>query len=406
MTAAAIKPVSSLGLILLLATAMLLNYVDRGTVSIAAPLMMKDLDLSATQVGIAVSAFFWIYAPIQVLIGWLCDRLCVYRLFATGMAICAVSTALTGLVGGLVSLVALRVLLGIGESVAFPGCSKIIARNVPPSRRGIANSAVAAALATGPGVGTLAGGLIMAAYGWRAIFFVFAIVTLLWLIPWRKVSRTFISNGNAEGSTPFPLSRVVGVRALWAMSFGHFLGNIMLYFVMTWLPLYLVQARGLSITEMTLLATSVYVAQAISALIVGWWSDRLVAHGRDEGTIRKIFVVVGFTGVAAATLVTAYAATLPLLLACLIGLGAFQGFNGGNIFAIAQIFAGPRATGTWVGVQNSISNMAGIVGPVATGLIIDRAGGFTSAFVFTAAIGAIGAIWWCFALPKVRQIDI
>lgn len=391
-------------LILLLAATMLLNYVDRGTLSTAAPLMMGDLGLSATQFGLAASAFFWVYAPVQVLVGWLCDRLNVFRLFAIAMAICAVTTGAMGLATGVASLIFLRILLGLGESVAFPGSSKIIARYVPKDHRGIANSAVAAALAVGPGLGTLVGGMIMAVFGWRVMFMVFAALTLCWLAPWFGVTGKFAPAGNLSPEPQIRMGQLLRLSPLWAMSIGHFIGNLTLYFVMTWLPLYLVQVRGMSIVEMMLLTSAAYAAQAASALIVGWWSDRMVRSGSHEGRVRKAFVVIGHAGVAAATLGIAYASTLPMLIACMIAVGAFQGLNGPNIFALAQIFAGPRAAGSWVGVQNAIANVAGMVGPVATGLIIDRAGGFDSAFVVTAAIGILGVVWWFFAVPRAEQI--
>src|SRR3982751_1032680 len=91
-----------------------------------------------------------------------------------------------GLAGGFASLLVLRVMLGVGESISFPGSSKIIARHVPAERRGVANAAVAAGIAIGPAVGTLAGGLILAQWGWRAIFITFGIATLIWLLPWRQ----------------------------------------------------------------------------------------------------------------------------------------------------------------------------------------------------------------------------
>src|SRR3954452_1759093 len=140
--------------VVVVAAAIFLNYIDRGAIGIAAPLMKSELGLSATRFGVAVSAFFWVYAPIQLLIGRMCDRLPVYRVYGAGVALWAASTMLTGFVGGMVSLVCLRVLLGIGESVAFPGSSKMIARHVPPERRGMANAAVGAALAIGPAAGT------------------------------------------------------------------------------------------------------------------------------------------------------------------------------------------------------------------------------------------------------------
>ena len=172
-------------LVFLLGAAVFLNYVDRGAIGIAAPKMKDELGLSAETYGLVFSAFFWIYAPVQFFAGWLCDRFSVYKLMAGGILLWAASTFLMGFAGGFASLLVLRIMLGIGESISFPGSSKIIARHVPPERRGIANAAVAAGIAIGPAVGTLAGGLILGQWGWRAIFFVFGVATLLWLLPWQ-----------------------------------------------------------------------------------------------------------------------------------------------------------------------------------------------------------------------------
>src|SRR3954467_5414399 len=176
-------------LVLLLGAAAFLNYVDRGAIGIAAPLMKSELALSDEAYGLAFSAFFWIYAPVQFFAGWLCDRFSVYKLMAAGILLWAASTLLMGLAGGFASLLVLRVMLGVGESISFPGSSKIIARHVPAERRGVANAAIASGLALGPAAGTLAGGLILQSWGWRAIFLAFGLVTLLWLIPWRATVR-------------------------------------------------------------------------------------------------------------------------------------------------------------------------------------------------------------------------
>ncbi len=127
-------------LVIMLGAAVFLNYVDRGAIAVAAPLMKGELGLSATEFGTAVSAFFWIYAPVQLVVGWLCDRFSVYRLMAWGVIVWAASTLLMGFVGGFVSLLVLRVILGVGESVVFPASGKIIARHVPPEGRGLANA--------------------------------------------------------------------------------------------------------------------------------------------------------------------------------------------------------------------------------------------------------------------------
>src|SRR6476620_4007308 len=145
-TAARMEPAAprraGAALVLLLGAAIFLNYVDRGAIAVAAPLMKGELGLSATAFGLAVSAFFWVYAPVQLFVGWLCDRFSVYRLMAGGIMLWAGSTLLIGFAGGFLSLLVLRVMLGVGESIAFPGSSKIIGEQVPAERRGIANAVV------------------------------------------------------------------------------------------------------------------------------------------------------------------------------------------------------------------------------------------------------------------------
>ena len=114
-------------LVLLLGAAIFLNYVDRGAVGIAAPRMQGDLGLSDEAYGVVFSAFFWVYGPVQIFVGWLCDRFNVYRLTAIGLLVWAASTLVMGFAGGFVSLLVLRVMLGVGESISFPASSKIIA---------------------------------------------------------------------------------------------------------------------------------------------------------------------------------------------------------------------------------------------------------------------------------------
>ena len=398
--------VPTLSLILLVATAIFLNYVDRGTVAVAAPLLKAELGLTATGFGLAVSAFFWIYAPIQLAVGWLCDRFSVYRLLAGGLALWALSTLAMGFVGSLAGLVVLRLLLGVGESIAFPGSSKIICRHVPPARRGIANAAVAAGIALGPALGTLAGGLITAHYGWRPMFVLFGLATLLWLAPWSVVVRALppeTVHGAGEG---FQVSRLVRTRALWTTSFGHFAVNYGFYFLLAWLPLYLVQQRGFSLETMTVLATSVYAAQAASALLLGWACDRRVAAGCDQGADCRLLIIGGIALLGIAILGIALATDDRVLVAFLLLAGIGAGPCSTNLYAVAQIFSGPRAAGTYVGVQNAVGNVAGIVGPIVTGIIVDRTGSFLNAFFVAAAVCAAGALCWAFLVPRVAPLDL
>ncbi len=403
-TATVAAPIFSL--VLLITVAIFLNYIDRGAIGIAAPLMKNELGLSATRFGVAVSAFFWVYAPIQLLIGRMCDRLPVYRVYGAGVALWAASTLLTSFIGGLVSLLCLRVLLGIGESVAFPGSSKMIARHVPRERRGLANAGVGAALAIGPAMGTLAGGLITASYGWRAMFLVFGLLTFLWLIPWTAVIRRLNPTRDRWNEDCAPMANVTRHFSLWAMAVGHFTNTYGFYFLLTWLPLFLVQQRGFSIVQMSYLATLSYVAQGVSALVLGWISDRLCAAGRSERAIRRGMLVVCHLIFAVSIVGVLLGGTGIWLAAWLVVAGIGNGAGALNMYAIAQMFAGPRASGTWVGVQNGLGNLSGIVQPILAGVIIDWTGSYAGAFWLAAGVSAFGALWWAFVLPEIGQIEL
>ena len=393
-------------LVILLGAAVFLNYVDRGAIAIAAPKMKGELGLSATAFGTAVSAFFWIYAPVQFFVGWLCDRFSVYRMLALGVAIWAASTLLMGFVGGFLSLLVLRVMLGVGESIIFPGSSKVIARHIPPDQRGMANAWCAVGLSLGPAAGTLAGGLILASYGWRAIFIAFGLVTLLWLLPWRNTVRTLAPAAEDNAAAPVSVGKLLRLWSLWSTGIGHATTNFGFYFLLAFTPLYLVQQRGLSIGEMTLLTTLGYAAQGAASLAVGAWSDRWTQSGRSEGSVRRAMLVGGqlVTGLAmiAIPMADSSLAIGALLVVTGMGTACFPT----NLYAVGQMFAGPKAAGTWVGIQNGLGNIpSGIAGPILFGIVIDRSG-YDSAFALAAAVSAFGALWWAFAVPRIAQVKL
>jgi len=138
-----------IGVLILLWLSVFLNYIDRSNLSIAAPLLKGELGLSATQLGVLLSAFFWTYACLQIPAGWLVDRFEVKWIFAGGFLIWSAATAVTGVLHSFAALLAVRVVLGMGESVAYPSYSKIIANHFPVERRGFANSIVASGLCFG-----------------------------------------------------------------------------------------------------------------------------------------------------------------------------------------------------------------------------------------------------------------
>src|SRR5580692_13225155 len=174
-----------IGVLVLLFFSVFINYVDRGNLSIAAPQLKDEFGLSASQLGILLSSFFWTYTSFQIVSGWLVDRFDVNWVLAGGFFVWTMATAATGLVHGFQMLLVMRLILGVGESVAFPSYSKILAKHFPESLRGRANSFIASGIAGGPAFGIFFGAMLIGRYGWRPFFIGLGLFSLLWLPPWK-----------------------------------------------------------------------------------------------------------------------------------------------------------------------------------------------------------------------------
>lgn len=390
-------------IVLLLAAAIFINYFDRGNLATASPLLKDELHLSNSEMGILFSAFFWSYAPLQPLAGWIAQRFDVRHVLAGGLALWALATTLTGFSTSFAMVLALRVLLGIGESVAYPCNAKLLAQRATAQQRGRANGFVAVGQALGPTCGTLAGGLVLAQFGWRATFIVFGLLSLLWLIPWRSATRDGAAAGSLEGAHPVSYHALLRERALWGTGIGHFCGNYAYYFMLTWLPLLLVKTYGFSVTQMAIIGACVYALHALSAAVTGWLGDRRIARGADPHDTWKPVIVIGMCGVAGAMALCAIAEAT-VCVALLLIAGVFFGLQSPSLGAISQTLGGPRAAGQWMGVQNFIANMAGVLAPLITGLVVDRTGEFFWAFAIAAAVTLAGAFAFGIIIRRVEPV--
>lgn len=399
------KNPSGARLVLLVTAAVFINYIDRGNLATAAPMMQNELHLSASQLGILLSAFYYGYVVCMPAMGWLAERYGAKRVLAAGVTIWSVATLTTGFAGSFVTLLALRVLLGIGESVAFPCASKLLAHAVEVSRLGVANGILSFGYLLGPAVGTLLGGYLMTVFGWRPVFMVFGAVSLLWLWPWSRVgiSPPAAPKQLAVDSQPsFP--QLLRRRELWGASLGHFASNYGYYFIVSWLPFYLIKSRGFSMGSMVAIASWAYLFNALSALAMGWLADRWIGAGRSPTMVYK--------GIMAANHVAGIACMIGMVMlpaaGSIVALFVFEIVSGCSypgLFAIPQILAGPRASARWVGVQNAAGNVAGLIAPAITGVLVDETGLFDVAFALAAGVNVLGLIGWVLMLPKIAPIQ-
>jgi MFS transporter, ACS family, D-galactonate transporter len=389
--------------LVLLALAALINYIDRGNLSIAASLLKDELNLSAAQLGILLSSFFWTYSLFLPVSGWLADRFDAKWVMAIGFFIWSGATAVTGGLHAFSALLAARLMLGIGESAAYPCYARTLVRHVPEVGRGFANALIAAGVGCGPALGTFFGGTLMARYGWRPFFIVLGLISMAWLIPWFTwIPRcgTAISRGEKRGPGFVELLKQ---RSMWGTCGGLFGANYVLYFEITWLPYYLVRERHLSMGTMAKIGGVGYLCYSFGAVVFGWISDRWIAAGGTPTLVRKTIAGVGAGSAGLLLLGCALAgpttSVILLLLAFLAG-----GMCGSNIWAITQTIAGPQMTGRWTGLQNFLGNLAGIIAPAVTGFVVDYTGQFILAFVIMAVIALLAALSYFYVIGPVKEI--
>lgn len=390
-------------IVFLSAAVLFINYVDRGTLSTASHMMQGDLHLDYLQMGLLMGAFSWTYTISQIPVGWLAERYGAHRVLAAGLIVWASATILVGFVNTFAMLLFLRLLLGVGESAGFPCVAKILAATVPPKGLGTANGIVALGYLSGPVVGTLLGGLLMARYGWRAAFWVFGSLSLLWLLPWSRVARgvrTAVSAGMEDSPT---LWMILKQPSLWGTALGLFSSNYTFYFMLYWLPGYLQAERGFSLIAMTQLATLAFAVNAASAFLAGWAIDKYLRRGGSANFGYKSVMAVAHVG----SVICMLAMAVGSLKVALISVFVFQALCGASspgVYAMCQILAGPRASGRWVGIQNSLGNLPGIIAPTLTGYIVKSTGHFTIAFVVAAAVSMLGVIGWIAMVPKLAEL--
>ncbi len=388
----------------LLSLSVLINYVDRSNLSIAAELIKGELHLSDLQLGTLLSAFFWVYGLMQIPAGWLADHFDVKWVFAIGFFVWSAATAATGLMHGFAALIAIRIVLGIGESVAFPSYSNILGNHCSQERRGLANGMIIAGLALGPAIGMLVGGTVVGRFGWRPFFLVLGLGSLLWLIPWAVLMPNRVRVAASTGEARIGILDILRQRSAWGTMLGQFAVNYCLYFLVTWLPTYLTRARHFSMDKMAQTGGLIFLLFAISALICGKISDWHIEGGGSPTVARKTQLGGGLLGLGICLAVAAVAADT-IFVWVLMAAGISMGMAAACTWTVAQTLGGPRAAGRWAGVQNFVGNFAGGIGPMLTGYLVGRTGKFYWPFFIAAIVAWAGVVGWVFVVGSIETVD-
>jgi sugar phosphate permease len=402
---------------LLAFVALVIAYCDRVNISVAAPSMMREYGWDTAGMGWALSGFFAGYALMMIPAGMLADHFGPKRVFAVAMAWWSILTAFTPLPRSLGALTALRVFMGAGESGTFPSMNGILVRWFPRQEYSRVTGFCWSGGYAGSIVGVPLGSLILATLGWRAIFWIFAAIGIIWVPVWYMSVTDQPEQSPAVADTELayiraarpeirkaervPWGRILSIPAFWGLFALHFSSNWFAYVMISWLPTYLLTAKGFSLSSMALGAALPYICALLASNGFGALIDRL-SVGRNRTRVRKLFLIPYALSAVALMLVPQAStprATVAMLCLAMAFLTAATPVYSSNSLDLA-----PRYAATVVGVQACIANFAGILAPVAIGYVA-RSGGWSMAFALTAAITAAGILAFALMGTAERVID-
>lgn len=393
----------------MMALAFVLCNMDKVNMSVAVIPMAKELGWSATERGLVSSSFFWGYSLTQIPAGWVSTSIGGARVLAAGVALWSVGTFFAPPAAqlSLVALCATRVFVGLGEGLAPSSATNVMARLVPEKERARAVTTVFGGLDVGSAVGLLLCGPLIHWFGWQSVFYLFAVLGLLWCLAWplckpEKQDKDLPKRMIARPGEPAPSVRRAPVDVpwgkflrsgpVWAIIVAHFCYNWGYYTLLAWLPSYFDMALGLNVEKSSLLTLIPYIAMTIMTPFVGPVADGLVSRGWSVTTVRKMSQGIAFAG--PALCMCALAVLTPLtpgtgptglivgIMSVAFALGAWAR---AGLYCNHQDLS-PKYAGALLGLSNTAGALPGVLGVTAAGYLLDSTGSWAMALFYPTAI--------------------
>lgn len=402
-----------------------INYLDRSNISIAASALQDDLGIDSIKMGYVFSAFAWTYALLQIPGGAIADRVKSRVLYTFIMVFWSIATLIQGMVNSFTALIGLRASIGFFEAPSYPINNLVVTRWFPENERATAIGIYTSGQFLGMAFLLPVLTLIQDAFGWRGLFIISGIIGLVWAAIWyffyrdpkdhKSISQSeldYIQEGGGlietkrqtEVKEKFnweDIKEVFSYRKLWGLYIGQFCLGATLIFFLTWFPTYLVKYRGLDFLKSGFLASIPYLAAFVGVLLSGFVSDYLTKKGYSVEISRKLPIIIGMLlsiGVIGANYTDD---TFFIILFLSIS------FFGNGLASIAWVFisliAPTRLIGLTGGAFNFIGGLAGIVIPITIGYLV-KDGDFSPALFFIGGIALLGFVSYTFIVGKVERI--
>jgi MFS transporter, ACS family, D-galactonate transporter len=398
-----------------------INYIDRANLAVAAPIMQRELAIDPAMMGLILGGFFWTYSVMQMPFGWFADRVGARISLSLAVVWWSVFTALTAAARSVPTLMACRLLLGVGEAGAYPSCAKVAANWFPRSERGLAASIFDSGSRIGAALSLPLVAWLIGSFSWETSFVVTGVLGIVWAVFWiaiyrdpehhRSVTPEQLARLQAErgsktaGGPKVPWSSLFRYRTIWGMMIGFFCLNFVIYFFITWFPTYLVQARGFSLAQLGTLGLLPGLASIPCGWLGGFTSDALYRHGWSLTAARKTCLVGGMLMSSVITF-SVFAPNVYVALACFAVAYGSLAFTAASIWSLpADVAPTPSHVASIGGIQNFASNLAGIVTTTFTGVMLAiTQGSFIVPLTVAGAFCVLGAAVYLFMVGRIEPL--
>ena len=415
-------------IMVLLFITVVINYLDRSNLSIAAPALTTELGIDPVHVGLIFSAFGWTYAAMQIPGGWLVDRVPPRILYSVALALWSIATVMLGFAGSFIALFVLRMAVGALEAPAYPINSRVVTTWFPERERATAIGFYTSGQFVGLAFLTPVLAWLQHEFGWHMVFVSTGLVGIVWAVIWYAVYREprdfkganeaeikLISDGGGlvdmqrsakaakSGFSWTDLGIVLTKRKLWGIYLGQYCLNSTLWFFLTWFPTYLVKYRGMDFIKSGMLASLPFLAAFVGVLCSGFFSDWLIRRGASIGLARKLPIIGGLL-ISTCIIGANYFDSTPLVIACL-ALAFFGNGLASITWSLVSTLAPARLLGLTGGVFNFIGNLSAITTPIAIGFLA-TGDSFAPAITYIAVMALIGALSYILLVGKVQRIEL
>jgi len=406
-----------------------INYMDRSNISVAAPMITEELHLSTVQLGYIFSAFGWTYALLQIPGGILTDRFGPRIIYTFSLILWSLVTLVQGFAKGFASLFGLRMAIGVFEAPSYPTNNRIVTSWFPDRERASAIGIYTSGQFIGLAFLTPALVALEHYTGWQGLFIITGIVGILWGITWyffyrdpaestrsNEAELKYIEEGGGlidrkntlltRETKPFQwsdLREVFSHRKLWGIYLGQFAVGSTLWFFLTWFPTYLIKYRHIDFIKSGFLASLPFLSAFVGILLAGFLSDYMIKKGTSMSIARKTPIIIGL--LLTMSIIGANYVSSPALIILFMCIAFFGNGFASITWVFVSTLAPKHLVGLTGGVFNFIGGLAGIIVPTAIGYLVTD-NNFTPAIILIGVIGVLGALSYIFLVGKVERVSV